>query len=87
MAKAKQVKLSEIEMAKIANLEGRKRNLQMAGRELDREYRDTLELIGDRHGLDLLNKPYRIGPDGVVMEPEASEQAEGTKGEQQQLNG
>lgn len=85
MAKAKTVKLTELELSKIGNLEQRRRSLQAANAELSREYRDTLELIGDRHGIDLVNKNYRIGPDGSVSP--ADEQAESTKGEQQQLNG
>ena len=87
MTKAKTVKLTELEMAKIANLENRKRQLQMAGAELSREYKDTLELIGDRHGLDLVNKPHRIEQDGSVVASDSESQSEGAKGDQQQLNG
>ena len=79
-------KLSEVELQKLGGLEARRNQLQRAGAELDREYRDTLDLIGDRYGKDLLSGGYRIGPDGSIIEaPDAVN--EGAASEPQQLNG
>jgi hypothetical protein len=81
-------KLSEVELRKLSGLEQRRGQLQRAGADLDREYRDTLDLIGDRYGKDLLSGNYNVTAEGLIVEVGGKEQSEAQADpEQQQLNG
>lgn len=81
-------KLSQIELQKLAALEGRRNQIQRAGSELDREYRDTLELIGDRYDKNLLSGNFNVTAEGLIVEVGGEEQSEAQADpDQQQLNG
>lgn len=79
-------RLSDVELQKLGQLEARRNQVRQVGAEVEREFRDTLELIGDRHGKDFLSGGYRIGPGGEIIEAEASAN-ESAQAEPQQLNG
>lgn len=81
------INLSEIELQKLSGLEVRRGGLQQAAAQLDREFRDVLDLIQDRHGVDLRSGEYAIQSDGAVVKRESPEVSESTTTEPQQLNG
>lgn len=81
------ITLSEIELEKISGLEARRGGLQQAAAQLDREFKDVLDLIQDRHGVDLTSGEYAIQQDGSVVKRDGSEVSEAVTTEPQQLNG
>lgn len=81
------INLSEIELQKLAGLEARRGGLQQAAAQLDRETKDVLDLIQDRHGVDLASGQFVVQQDGSVVKRETPEVSESTTTEPQQLNG
>ena len=82
------ITLSQVELQKLSGLEARRGGLQQAAAQLDREFKDTLDLIQDRHGVDLTSGEYAIQQDGTVVKQEEAEGvSEEVTSEPQQLNG
>lgn len=84
-----EVTLSQVELSQITQLNQRRAQTENMARQalgqIDNEMKNVLDLVKDRHGVDLTSGEYSLDQDGRVTP--LKEEGEAPKPEAQQLNG
>lgn len=71
MANKKDLSVSEKELAKLKQYNEQLNQLNSVRDGVERGFRDALDLIGDRYGVDLISGEYAVLPDGKIVKAES----------------